>query len=490
MVVTLAPTWLARGCFAVNGVNLVTAANLAARSYSITETATQGSSSLTAPFTAATLGTGTGPVAFSSFMTADFTSVMNYRPGGLSGQQIISPYGWGYMSSSWMDHSGQSNDYWNNSTLTTAFGKINPALCLLKAPGSPNYLWNADLSVNGAHFAGLMNNFYKTDPLGVAGVMLLPYWDGTSSPTGRLSNNDYGTMLANMASYMLNFTMGNGKKFPLIGMCGQDEPGDNEATCAAYYNAAIPKLKAVNSKLMMFGPILSSPGMKDFGTQVPGLEGYGCNCFSNLHGNANSMDALNMSAGHVTDWNTATGANVKYSGFTSGGSDWDCIGGQLKSYPEAFLHCKALFNGLNTAKQQYIGCFWGGLDDCGLMDYNGVIYPIGYWYAQGIRKLTGPRWQVPTNSSGMLTLAVTPGPGRCSLLVYNVGNGAKSGPVALSHWPVNTTGVATATVWQMTTAQNGPGKDGTSSTVSVGGTTPGVTASMNFPDPSITIISI
>src|SRR5205823_3161437 len=136
----------------------------------------------------------TGPVAFSSFMTADFTSVMNYRPEGLSGQQIISPYGWGYMSSSWMDHSGQSNDYWNNSTLTTAFGKINPALCLLKAPGSPNYLWNADLSVNGAHFAGLMNNFYKTDPLGVAGVMLLPYWDGTSSPTGRLSNNDYGTM--------------------------------------------------------------------------------------------------------------------------------------------------------------------------------------------------------------------------------------------------------------------------------------------------------
>jgi hypothetical protein len=76
------------------------------------------------------------------------------------------------------------------------------------------------------------------------------------------------------------------------------------------------------------------------------------------------------------------------------------------------------------------------------------------------------------------------------LLVYNVGNGSKSGPVALSHWPVNTTGVATATVWQMTTAQNGPGKDGTSSTVSVGGTTPGVTASMNFPDPSITIISI
>jgi len=95
MVVTLAPTWLARGCFAVNGVNLVTAANLAARSYSITETATQGSSSLTAPFTitATRLGTGTGPAAFSSFMTADFTSVMNYQPGGLSGQQIISPYG-------------------------------------------------------------------------------------------------------------------------------------------------------------------------------------------------------------------------------------------------------------------------------------------------------------------------------------------------------------------------------------------------------------
>jgi hypothetical protein len=150
------------------------------------------------------------------------------------------------------------------------------------------------------------------------------------------------------------------------------------------------------------------------------------------------------------------------------------------------LHCKALIVGLNNARAQMIGCFWGGYSDCGLMNDATAIYPIGYWYAQGVRNIVGLRWSVPTNSTGMMTVAATPGSGRCALLVFNQGNGNKSGSVALSHWPTNASGNGTANVWQMTSAQNGAGKDGARSTVSV---TAGVTQSINFPDPSITIIS-
>ena len=51
------------------------------------------------------------------------------------------------------------------------------------------------------------------------------------------------------------------------------------------------------------------------------------------------------------------------------------------------------------------------------MDYYGTILPIAYWYAQGVRKIYGPRWNVPINSTGMWTVAVTPASGRFSLLV-------------------------------------------------------------------------
>jgi hypothetical protein len=73
-------------------------------------------------------------------------------------------------------------------------------------------------------------------------------------------------------------------------------------------------------------------------------------------------------------------------------------------------------------------------------------------------------------------------------MIVNPGKGAQnSKTVALSNWPINATGNATANVWQMTSAVQAPGQDGTRTTINV---TAGVTAPMNFPDPSVTIIWI
>jgi len=413
---------------------------------------------------------------------------MNYPNG--SGQQNVSPYCYGSMSSSWTDFVGQGGDWFGNDGVMRQYGQINPGLQLHKCPGN---MFNNDLSLNTSAVNNWVNNVYKWFPTGVGGVaLLLPGFSAQNWQT--ISSSQYAQLQFDTTNYFFNHTMANGQKFPLIGMGGEDESGMDSGTMQGYYNQFIPRVKSVNNNLLIFGPINSTPDPKDFANGVSGLDVFCGNGFTNLHGNADSMDSVNNSWVASETW-TAVSGTQKYRGFSSGGSDWDCVGGQLFSYPEAMLHCKQMVTALNNAQAGTICCFWGGLADCGLMDYpssggphsgSGLIYPIGYWFAQGVRKITGPRWRVPTNSTSMQTVAVTPGSGRFGLLVFNVGNGSKSGTVALSHWPVNSTGNGTASVWQMTSTSNGPGKDGRNSTVTV---TNGVTQSITFPDPSITIIS-
>ena len=391
-----------------------------------------------------------------------------------------------------MDNLGEAQDLWKTSAPAT-FGQINPGLMLFKAPGAPHQWWNTDLSVNTSKVANWVNNFYKLDPLGVSQVGFLTDWSGDSFADGAAkSTSDYATALVNLTNYLLNFTMPNGRKFPLGVVCGKDEPGDSESTLAGYYNAFIPRIKAINSNLLTFGPIRAGFGVdKDFGVQVPQLDGW---C-------SNQFGASNIRS--IRDWNTLPGSQLRYVGLSSGGSDDSCSSPGLNDYTEAMLHCEGMCNALDSVRTMFVGCYWGAIGGgCGLMDYppdgptvgqfgpqtgSGQIYPIGYWYAQGVRNIYGPRWNVPTNTTGMFTVAVTPAAGRFGLLLYNTGNGNRSGAVALSHWPVNSSGTATANVWQMTSAQSGPGQDGRHSTVQV---TAGVTATMSFPDPSITVISI
>jgi hypothetical protein len=121
----------------------------------------------------------------------------------------------------------------------------------------------------------------------------------------------------------------------------------------------------------------------------------------------------------------------------------------------------------------------------GLIDENMNITPKGYLMAKGVRNVVGQRWAVTTNSAGLLVCTTTPSAGHMTMMVVNAGQGAQnSKTVAFSHWPINSTGNGTANTWQMTSSSTG---DGTTGTVAV---TSGVTAAMNFPDPSITIITL
>jgi hypothetical protein len=486
--------------FQLSGKNLNTAAaSLAAGNYSINTTATQSGVS-NSPFgpTAFTIVSqasagGPGPTASSPFITADFSSAFNYPNG--SGQQIVSRYQYGYDSSSLSDNGWAA---WSNNNITSALGIINPCFCEVK--NAQEQWWNSDLSVNTAKMAPLLNNFYKADPLGIAGFFIGCNWDNNVVVSGTASPSQFATAMANLAKYCVNFTMPNGKKFPLVGVGGYDEL-DNEATSVSYYNAFGPAVKSAAPGVKIFGPVDSFFNQaQDFGAKVSSLDWFGNNNLSHWN-TTGTNDTTPLTTDDFSEWGSMTNAlsagNIQMAGITSFSWDWDCgDGGGTIGWGAngAMYACKQIMQALDNARFPFFLGVWGGWGNgtCGIITDGGgganpLVTPCGYFFAQGVRHVYGPRYRVPTNSTGMFTCAVVPTSGSFGLMVLNIGNGNKSGTVALSHWPVNSTGNGTANVWQMTMSQNAPGQDGTHSTVNV---TAGVTSSITFPNFSITIISI
>src|SRR3569833_2302443 len=105
--------------------------------------------------------------------------------------------------------------------------------------------------------------------------------------------------------------MGNGQKFPLVGMGGEDESGMDNGTMQSYYNAFIPRVKAVSNNLLIFGPTNPTPDPSDFANGVSGLDVFCGNGFTNIHGNADSMDALGQWVAGLTWGDRVSGNNLK-----------------------------------------------------------------------------------------------------------------------------------------------------------------------------------
>jgi hypothetical protein len=72
-------------------------------------------------------------------------------------------------------------------------------------------------------------------------------------------------------------------------------------------------------------------------------------------------------------------------------------------------------------------------------------------------------------------------------MVVNTDSTSKSGTIAMSKWPVNSSGDDSATVWQLDKSVVLPGTDGKRFNTQV---SKGVTGQLTFPGPSVTIVSI
>ena len=448
-------------------------------------------------------GSAPGPSASSSFITADFTLPVPYPNGG-TGQQVVSQRMWGASTG------GAGNDgfaAFADPTYTTLMGQIDPGLWYFVGNLAGTEWFNADSSVNPAGWANLIANFDKVDPLGISGIVIgLDFPEANENITGDSDVASYANCLGNLATYLKGQTMPNGKPLPVLGFTGHNEPdGFGVGTTAQYYDAFIPKVKAASSDYLVFGPHTSYAGalMPDFMQKVPGVDVLAWDMFLFGYSGTAAGDRIwtdpsyaNRGANDVT---TMTGreAYPVQALMANGNMDWNCSDPEQDGYVAAMFLATWYLSSLSEAPVPLWSGVWDAFGDgtCGFIpDPNNPATPgatkaptpFAYLVAQGVRKIHGPRWNVPIDEAGLGTLAVTPAPGRFSLMIVNAGQGDQNGAVALSHWPASGDGNGTANVWQMTTAAKGPGDDGSYGKVTVKA---GVTDAMSFPDPSITILS-
>jgi len=439
---------------------------------------------------------GTGPAASSQFITVACDQPFNYPKG--SGQQYVSQRMYGVGTGG----AGDGNfAIFNDATFRQLAGQVNPGLWMFKDSGWRP--WNNDLSINPAVMAPLVNNFCDVDPLGISGVMFSINWDMV--PGGNGNPGQYAKGMESFARYLKGAKMKNGKPFPLVGLIGHDEPNGSQSEdgVAAYYNAFAPLVKAVSQDILIAGPQTDYITWTDFKNRVPLLDVLSYNYFAG--GGSRPLDDMswvtNNAWASIAQAAAAAPGNLVATMMGGYGLDWNCASPADNSYPGALFAAVGFIDSLNAAKVPFWPCKWDAFADgtCGTFtgpgqagQYYGVtdkiqITPKGYFLGEGVKKVYGPRLQVSTNTSGMKVLAVSPASGRIGVMVINTDSTSKSGTIAMSKWPVNSSGDDSATVWQLDKSVVLPGTDGKRFNTQV---SKGVTGQLTFPGPSVTIVSI
>jgi hypothetical protein len=420
---------------------------------------------------------------------------MGYPHGG-HGQQIVSRRMWGVSTG------GAGN--WNFRPFTDAkfrsqAGAINPALWRFNGNlNGPQYgdggertglsqYFDRNGAVNASTWANLIQNFPAVDPLGMSTVIVGVNIDNKFGFTDVAT---YGAAMGNLARHLDNAIMPNGRKFPIIGFESQNESSIPVAIRMPYYNAMVRAVKAVNPNLLVCGPVgdFATAWMPDFQRQASQLDVYDYHVYIGAYPDILDPPYATMRGTEDIDGVVGVltpGPQAIFVGEYN--IDWNCQDPNQHKHIGAVYDAVMLMQVLNRSPLPVWASIWDAFGDgtCGIIDHSSNdIYPGGHFISQGVRTIHGPRWNVHRNAAGLLACAVTPSPGRLGLMIVNNGKGAQSGKtIALSHWPVNPSGNGTANIWQL------------SRSVPLGSTRAlpvkaGITAAIDFPDPSITIISI
>ena len=499
------PTASPLSSITITGLTASTTYNL--RAYVSNSAGNGATSNVLTQATQAAQAGGPGPVATSpgNFLVVDYGSPMNYPAGGLPGQIVVDRMLWGASGGAAGDNNFQM---FTDPATTAAAAKINAGLLFFK--NSNQQYWNSNLSVNSATLANLINNWSNWDPLGIAKCMIgVDFAVGSKPAQSSFTDtpDKFGTAMANLVTYLTTVRMPNGSPFPLIGITGTDEPDPSfVATLDSYYNNMLPKIRSINPNILIAGPtcaFLSLTGFANY--NVPGLDIFSWNMFTMGSSVSPSVQATDMTP--VPNNASASRLGTETASASSIGSsnlkafmqmgysiDFDAASPAEESYVGALCVAKWAIDRLDVANRQ---CFAGWWQMCDRPGYaagtadlirNGSISPPGYMIAQGSHKLYGTRWNTPTNAAGLRVLGLSPGAGKASVMIANVGRGAQTNKqIALSRWPANTSGNGQATVWQMGSNVLSRGIDGTVSTRNV---TAGVVDAITFPDPSVTVISV
>jgi hypothetical protein len=438
---------------------------------------------------------GGGPGARSDFITADLALAQNYK--NRNAQQIVDRKMWGVSTG------GAGNNSFacfGNDRFLSQAAILNPGLWRfngdLPQRGDTPY-FNGDMSVNQNTFSRLVSNFYKVDPLGISGVVL-----GVNLAACGNNLSNYAKAMRNLADFLNNARMGNGSRFPLVGMFSQNEP-DNMSVDAIQpsYDAMWDQVKAVNPNILMTGPVTSWAAnfMPNWQQRVRGLDVYDYHVYAGGYTDDINNPGLPKprwtgAIGKATaDFNAINGTlnttNVKAILTSEYNCDWNCRDPAQHTYEGATWAAAYLVTCLDMAPLPYWATVWDAQSDgtCGVLDDNMNLNPLAYLISQAVRAIFGPRWQVTVNRKGYLICACTPAPGRAAMMIVNPGKGADSGPIAFSHIPGIQSGNGTANIWQLTSAQNGLNQDGAKFSAQM---TAGIVPNVNIPDPSVTLVTV
>jgi hypothetical protein len=450
-------------------------------------------------------GSVVGPAASSTFATADFTSAVNMPGGG--GQVVVPRELFGVAAAAPCD-----NTFFvmTQSAFQSVSRSLSIPLVRLNCNSGLAAVWSSTYNNGGtpnySQWQPFIDNIGKCVDLSTTKVVI-----GVGFPdTGGLSNTAFANLAAGVVSH-LRTTSPTGGGAP-INPLYWEYLNEVVSISSSGFNAFVDAVNGVAPGYTCMGPTAAN----DFGQLDTLINGIGARSFlpdehaylfcpgDPVPSDAQMAQAIKIAGtnpqdmagainghcdGHISssvpffwgEWNLQCGPNVA----------------QGQTMVGALFGASNMFKCVALTNRPLWGGIWewsnnpstGGDGDYGIILNNASVSPVGYFLSKATQKMPGR--MVTTSLGGgapnMAGWSTVGSSGNFGVYLHNWDGVAHSGPVALSHWPVNTTGIGTATVW---TQSGSTPAGGSVTTTSVGSVTPGVTGTITVPSFGQVIISV
>lgn len=445
--------------------------------------------------------TAIGPAASGSFINVDFINRTS---------KVIARELFGVSTATMLDFNFA---LCNNTSFQIASRSLNVPLLRFNcnSGSSGGNVW-ANLFANGPRgrpdwsvIAPLINNLWKIVDLTKCKIIMgFGGTSGAATDTNGWSVTDFAHALTVVVNHMRTTPGGDGKPINPKYWEIMNEPGISAATYNSYFNACADAVHAIDPTYVVTGPcspndagrvgsLIAATNATRLG--LPNWHVYlHCPGIDPVPSNLQIARALTGGAG-TDPVGFANGINSLSSGNFTANLPWFCgeynIGcgpsdtnGREQNILGACFAASWLMKMAATANPVMWAGIWeyGNSGGWGTMSgRNFVIDPQGYFLSQACMAMPGTMVaSADVSGFGLETWSTVDG-SHLATLIVNPTTTIRSGPVALGHWPINTTGNGTIHLWVISAAN----PKGVVSTVTV---TAGMTASISLPGQSVAIL--
>lgn len=449
---------------------------------------------------------GTGPVASSSFLTVDFSA-----PTGIAAPAAL----WGVAAAA------PNNDHFiwcDNPTFLTAATKIMPALYRINCNSgnggagiSETGFWSLDIFVNGVGSPNwnvtkkFTDNAYRFISPTCRLIIGLMFESKTGDGTFAYNLTDWKAVCTAMANQFSTVKGLDGKPLNIYGWeIGNETNGRiSDPDYNSYFVAAADAFHAVNPNWVIIGPTWSfmpsapAGGITSWGNAV-GSRKVACCWHRYLYGlNAGAGNLVSDADLFTTNLNALDADNCRSSLASTPAANVDFFMGEWNIDFAALqpgetrqqqgigapFAAKWIVDAFKAHKGFTMGAIWEMLGDgqYGIIREDFSIDAEGWLLARAGRVMGGNEVSSTFGSSGLHVCLPVMNQGNVGVMIVNWDTAAISGQVALSQWPINSSGTGTLTRFEVGVAQ----PQGADSTI---GVTSGITDVLTVPARSVVIL--